>query len=128
LELTKYQDYIEQNNFDDPFHPSLAITTADDARLAASSITASTTTMSTTAEASTIDPSTLPHCPSCNTGLLRPGVVWFGEALPEDTIREIKAYIDEGPIDLSKPNFAPFSFPMQISPNLLPSPSSFDIN
>jgi NAD-dependent deacetylase sirtuin 5 len=29
--------------------------------------------------------SDLPHCPQCKTGLLRPGVVWFGERLPIDT-------------------------------------------
>lgn len=29
--------------------------------------------------------SDLPHCPKCKTGLLRPGVVWFGERLPIDT-------------------------------------------
>ena len=28
---------------------------------------------------------TLPHCPDCG-GLERPGVVWFGEALPSDTL------------------------------------------
>jgi NAD-dependent deacetylase sirtuin 5 len=38
----------------------------------------------------------LPHCPSCKTGLLRPGVVWFGEALPEDTIHEIDVWIEQG--------------------------------
>jgi NAD-dependent SIR2 family protein deacetylase len=32
----------------------------------------------------TINPDDLPHCPECKTGLLRPGVVWFGEALPVD--------------------------------------------
>ena len=26
-----------------------------------------------------LDYSHLPHCPACKTGLLRPGVVWFGE-------------------------------------------------
>jgi len=31
-----------------------------------------------------------PHCPSCG-GLLRPNVVWFGEALPQDVLE--KAYV-----------------------------------
>lgn len=26
--------------------------------------------------------SELPQCPKCTTSLLRPGVVWFGEAVP----------------------------------------------
>jgi NAD+-dependent protein deacetylase sirtuin 5 len=43
----------------------------------------------------TIPRSQLPHCPSCTTSLLRPGVVWFGEALPVDTINAIEAWIDE---------------------------------
>jgi len=33
-------------------------------------------------------------------GLLRPGVVWFGETLPEDTIEEVDSWIDQGKIDL----------------------------
>ena len=28
----------------------------------------------------------LPRCPKCREGLLRPGVVWFGEMLPEETV------------------------------------------
>ncbi|KAH3673327.1 hypothetical protein WICMUC_003787 [Wickerhamomyces mucosus] len=30
----------------------------------------------------TIPERDLPHCPECKEGLLRPGVVWFGESLP----------------------------------------------
>jgi len=32
----------------------------------------------------------LPRCPDCGA-LLRPGVVWFGEALPEDALRRAQA-------------------------------------
>lgn len=39
--------------------------------------------------------SELPHCPKCTTNLLRPGVVWFGEALPEDTIDAVQAWMAE---------------------------------
>ena len=42
----------------------------------------------------------LPKCPECKTGLLRPGVVWFGETLPEDTLEEIDEWIEEEPVDL----------------------------
>ena len=31
---------------------------------------------------------------------MRPGVVWFGEALPQDTLDAVENFIDEGPIDL----------------------------
>jgi NAD+-dependent protein deacetylase sirtuin 5 len=49
----------------------------------------------------TIPRSQLPRCPSCKTSLLRPGVVWFGEALPEDTLAAIETWIDSSPkIDL----------------------------
>ncbi|KAN0079020.1 DHS-like NAD/FAD-binding domain containing protein [Elaphomyces granulatus] len=42
----------------------------------------------------------LPHCPQCNE-LLRPGVVWFGEMLPEDTIDAVDEWIRSSPqIDL----------------------------
>jgi NAD-dependent SIR2 family protein deacetylase len=48
-----------------------------------------------------ITPDDLPHCPRCKTALLRPGVVWFGESLPEDVIDVVETWIDESPnIDL----------------------------
>lgn len=37
----------------------------------------------------------LPQCPKCGNGLLRPGVVWFGEVLPEKTINAIDKFITE---------------------------------
>ena len=37
----------------------------------------------------------LPQCPQCREGILRPGVVWFGEMLPEKTIREVNDFIKE---------------------------------
>ena len=78
-------NYIELNNYDDPFHPLLAIDSAEDARLAASGNTmqARIAYMDPNIKTTTINPDDLPHCPECKTGLLRPGVVWFGEALPE---------------------------------------------
>jgi NAD-dependent deacetylase sirtuin 5 len=48
----------------------------------------------------TIDPSLLPHCPKCETGLLRPGVVWFGEPLPRKTLSDIDEWLDRGKVDL----------------------------
>lgn len=45
--------------------------------------------------------SELPHCPSCKTGLLRPGVVWFGEMLPGDVMSSIDEWVGSSPhIDL----------------------------
>ena len=48
----------------------------------------------------TINPADLPHCPDCKEGLLRPGVVWFGEDLPEDTLSEIDIWMAKDMIDL----------------------------
>jgi NAD+-dependent protein deacetylase sirtuin 5 len=43
----------------------------------------------------------LPQCPMCSASLLRPNVVWFGEALPDDTMTEVDSiFSDPRPIDL----------------------------
>lgn len=47
-----------------------------------------------------IDVKDLPHCPSCETHLLRPGVVWFGEALDRDMQAGVDEWISLGPVDL----------------------------
>jgi NAD-dependent deacetylase sirtuin 5 len=48
-----------------------------------------------------LDHSHLPQCPECRRGLLRPGVVWFGEALPRDVMDDVDNFIGaEGGIDL----------------------------
>jgi NAD-dependent deacetylase len=40
----------------------------------------------------------LPECPRCE-GLMRPGVVWFGEQLPWDELRRVENYLERGPCD-----------------------------
>ena len=42
-----------------------------------------------------LGPKDLPSCPQCGSGLLRPGVVWFGEALPQDTLDAIDEFLEE---------------------------------
>ena len=43
----------------------------------------------------------LPQCPKCNKGLLRPGVVWFGESLPSKVLSTVDQFInDSEKIDL----------------------------
>lgn len=37
----------------------------------------------------------LPQCPKCHKGLLRPGVVWFGEPLPEKTLKAVDKFVEE---------------------------------
>lgn len=49
----------------------------------------------------TIPVAELPWCPECKRNLLRPGVVWFGEGLPEDVMSEVDVFFsDKEPIDL----------------------------
>ncbi len=40
----------------------------------------------------------LPECPRCD-GLMRPGVVWFGEQLPWHELRRVENYLEDGPCD-----------------------------
>ncbi|KAK4179415.1 putative NAD-dependent deacetylase [Triangularia setosa] len=47
-----------------------------------------------------IPASELPHCPECKTGLVRPGVVWFGENLDEKMLDDIDAWIERGEVDM----------------------------
>jgi NAD-dependent deacetylase sirtuin 5 len=95
-------DRIELNNYDDPFHPLLAIESEEDTRLAPAENTeqARAAYKDPNVDTATISPDDLPHCPKCKVGLLRPGVVWFGEALPRDTLHEIGKWIDKDKIDL----------------------------
>jgi len=37
----------------------------------------------------------LPICPKCHEGLLRPGVVWFGESLPSKVLNTVDSFIDD---------------------------------
>ena len=52
---------------------------------------------------SNIDRKDLPHCPKCKTQLLRPDIVWFGEALPTAVAEEVEVMFEDQskpPIDL----------------------------
>jgi NAD-dependent deacetylase len=40
----------------------------------------------------------IPRCPRCK-GLMRPGVVWFGEQLPWDELRRVENYLAAHPCD-----------------------------
>lgn len=42
----------------------------------------------------------LPHCPECKEGLLRPGVVWFGESLPLKAVDTADEFLINNKIDL----------------------------
>lgn len=81
-------DYREEN-YTDPVVPALAIP-ADQAQPAGSVVDISDS-MVALPSLTTYD---LPHCPKCKRNLLRPGVVWFGEALPEVVLNKAKDYLD----------------------------------
>lgn len=97
-----YCDYHEANNTQDPIVPALAIPEDEDDNIQPSSTeqaseSSDTTTspnrtaiLRATREISIRD---LPHCPRCKDGLLRPGVVWFGEMLPDKTISAVDEWI-----------------------------------
>jgi len=42
----------------------------------------------------------LPHCPECKEGLLRPGVVWFGESLPLKVVDAADDFLMSKKVDL----------------------------
>ncbi|CAF9907597.1 MAG: hypothetical protein HETSPECPRED_007180 [Heterodermia speciosa] len=109
-------DFIQQNNFTDPIVPALAIpreqaqlkpseTDNTGAEAASSLYNAMHTANASSAkeldisddriEIPQIPHDELPHCPQCGDGLLRPGVVWFGETLPRRTMAAVDAFIDE---------------------------------
>jgi len=108
-------NYFEPNNLKDPIVPALAVTdnepkpsetdkTGEEATSSLynamgmkpkSTLQGRINLLDPYIKDETIPRSQLPHCPSCTTSLLRPGVVWFGEALPEDTIGAIEAWISE---------------------------------
>ncbi|GLI76333.1 hypothetical protein PoHVEF18_004605 [Penicillium ochrochloron] len=113
-----YCNYTRQNDFTDPIVPALDIPKQ-------SSSPAPSETEKTGEEASKslhkaleetikakevdisdasnpipeLTPADLPQCPECK-GLLRPGVIWFGEPLPTDTIQNVDSWIESAPVDL----------------------------
>lgn len=113
-----YCNYVESNNFTDPIVPALAIPEGEPspAPLGTATSGAGATDSLQHAmhgagskyqkgkeldisddrvEIPELDVKDLPHCPKCGSGLLRPGVVWFGEMLPKKTIDEIDHFIAE---------------------------------
>ena len=112
-----YCNYFEQNNFVDPIVPALAIPKVEspasplgvgsDPTSTVGPLDNSTQPAFPTPEASKdldisddrvelpfLSTEDLPQCPECHKGLLRPGVVWFGEMLPEKILKEVDDFID----------------------------------
>lgn len=109
-------DYVRKNDFTDPIVPALDIPkklsslnpsstdkTGEEAAKAMQEALAADTEVDISDSRNPIPhirEEDLPQCPKCKNGLLRPGVVWFGEALPVKTLNDVEEWIARGPVDL----------------------------
>lgn len=87
--------YVEEN-YTDPIVPALDLPdgkdiTSDEYRTMGGKVDISDPQV----QLAQISREDLPTCPQCRRALLRPGVVWFGEALPDDVVDSVYAYLDE---------------------------------
>jgi NAD+-dependent protein deacetylase sirtuin 5 len=86
--------YSEHNNLSDPPCPSLAAASEDyppDKMMPL---------LDPRVPTPKIGREDLPQCTKCKEGLLRPGVVWFGEGLDSDMLDGIDDWISKGKVDL----------------------------
>jgi len=107
-----YCNYVEKENYEDPIVPALAIPvygaqpepepSDKTGAAAATSLYAAMNIDDTEVDISDaripipkVSEEELPHCPKCKTGLLRPGVVWFGERLPLETLGAVDQFLRE---------------------------------
>jgi NAD-dependent SIR2 family protein deacetylase len=83
---------VERNNYTDPIVPALALPIND----------SDPTSLENRRELDISDETVaipeltyvhLPKCPTCKKGLLRPGVVWFGEQLPSDVLDSVDEFM-----------------------------------
>ncbi|KAF1957168.1 DHS-like NAD/FAD-binding domain-containing protein [Byssothecium circinans] len=89
-------NYTESNNYTDPIVPALAIPTDESDPTTTSALQARELDISDeSVTLPELDSSHLPKCPACKRGLLRPGVVWFGEALPGKVLQDINTWLAE---------------------------------
>jgi len=84
--------HVERNNYTDPIVPALALPIND----------SDPTSLENRRELDISDETVaipeltyvhLPKCPTCKKGLLRPGVVWFGEQLPSDVLDSVDEFM-----------------------------------
>lgn len=83
-------EWIQRDNFDDPFCPALAPASVD---------------MPPGETLPLLDPyhrikhiseDEIPKCPQCKIGLQRPGTVWFGERIPDDVVTKTASFLRQG--------------------------------
>ncbi|KAF1965709.1 DHS-like NAD/FAD-binding domain-containing protein [Bimuria novae-zelandiae CBS 107.79] len=95
-------NYVERNNYTDPIVPALAIPTSEEDPTTTSALAVRELDISDErVYIPELDYEHLPKCPKCKRGLLRPGVVWFGEALPSGVLSDIDDWMKQkGKVDL----------------------------
>lgn len=86
--------WIQRGNFDDPFCSVLAPASED------APPGETLPLLDPYHRIKHISEEELPTCPQCQTGLQRPGVVWFGEQLDFDMISEIRTWLFTGGVDI----------------------------
>lgn len=86
--------WIERDNFSDPLFPAIASASQD--------VDPGQTLplLDPAHKLERIPTEEIPACPSCQRGLQRPGVVWFGEGLDENMLVEVDRWIDSAEVDL----------------------------
>lgn len=84
--------WIQRDNFDDPFCPSLQAGSEDPPP------GESLPLLDPYHRIKHVPEEELPKCPKCQTGIQRPGVVWFGEELDENMIENIDEWITKDKI------------------------------
>lgn len=90
-------DYLESNNLADPIFPALALPpSGDDPTMSDTKnpLIRGVDIANEKHSISHVPVSAIPKCPKCQVGLIRPGVVWFGESLSPDTLADIHKFID----------------------------------
>ena len=80
-------DYFEKDNFTDPVVPALQIPKDPNDPSKDLDISQAASPLHEIAD------DKLPQCPKCQKALARPGVVWFGEALPEEVIGRVDGWM-----------------------------------
>jgi NAD-dependent deacetylase sirtuin 5 len=85
--------YTEQANYQDPQIPALTIPATEISTLEV--------------PLPSISKEDLPHCPTCKTNLVRPGILWFGENVPKSKLAQVDAFLQgekdgeqDGKVDL----------------------------
>lgn len=94
--------YSRKNDFTDPIVPALALPKEHPDSQVKAAAEKKKHALLRGADISNIDVKIpdlkledLPQCPSCKKNLVRPGVVWFGEALPQDVMGDVDEYFSQ---------------------------------